>query len=117
MNPNAQIPVAYLVVFVSLILILLSVPLVGWLKNRRCPRIVTKAVLTDKIAKTQTTSTPIGDGPGMKTETLVTHYVTFTPESGESVTFFVSKRKYDALKKGRSGTLTYQGTHFISFEK
>lgn len=87
------------------------------ISNKRSPRIITMATISDKKIDEYHTREPFENSPGMKEEILQLHYVIFSLEGGDSVKLRVSKLKYDNLKKGTTGKLTFQGEKYISFEK
>jgi hypothetical protein len=56
-------------------------------------------------------------GPNMGGSTWTTYYCTFELEGGERREFRVGGREYGLLAEGDRGTLSYQGTRFISFDR
>lgn len=45
------------------------------------------------------------------------YYATFQVESGDRMELPVSGEQYGMLAEGDMGKLTFQGTHFLSFER
>ena len=45
------------------------------------------------------------------------YYVTFQVDSGDRMEFSVSGSQYGMLCEGHEGSLTFQGTRFLSFER
>ncbi len=88
-----------------------------WIRDKRSPRVVTMATISAKAIDEYHTSEPFESGMGMKDEVLQIYYIIFSLEGGGSVKLRVSKLKYDNLKKGTKGKLTFQGKRYISFEK
>ena len=46
-----------------------------------------------------------------------TYYATFEVESGDRMEFRISGPKYGKLREGDMGTLSFQGTRFLSFDR
>ncbi len=46
-----------------------------------------------------------------------TYYVTFEVESGDRIEFVVPDREYGMMVENDKGSLTFQGTRFLSFER
>lgn len=88
-----------------------------WLNNRRLPRMTGRAKVLEKEDEVHKVRRRNASGVGSSLKSIHYYYVTFALESGETVRLLVSKRIYDGLKKGKSATLTYRGSKFISFEK
>lgn len=51
----------------------------------------------------------------MYTTSSSTYYVTFQVESGDRMEFAVSGNEYGMLVEGDKGSLTFQGTRYLSF--
>lgn len=88
-----------------------------WLKDKRAPRIVVRAALSNKRAQEDYVYRQRNTAPGMRTQKRITYYVTFALESGGQIELRVSKPQYLKLKKGYKGTLTYQSARYIGFER
>ena len=50
-------------------------------------------------------------------EMVTSFYVTFTPEGGEPLELQVPEQVYEVLSEGDRGSLSYQGTKFLAFER
>lgn len=51
------------------------------------------------------------------TTSSTTYYVTFQVESGDRMEFDVRDTEYGLLVEGDAGTLTFQGTRYLGFER
>ena len=49
--------------------------------------------------------------------TSTTYYATFQVESGDRMEFSVSGAEYGMLAEGDQGSLTFQGTRYLGFER
>ena len=58
-----------------------------------------------------------GTGGAGHTGSSTDYYVTFQVESGDRMEFAVSGSEYGMLAEGDQGTLTFQGTRYLSFER
>lgn len=72
-------------------------------KDSQSPRITVEATVVTKRLKVHSD--------------LSIYFVTFQQESGERLELHMHSNDYDMLTEGEIGTLTYQGTQFLSFEK
>lgn len=54
---------------------------------------------------------------GYHTTISTTYYVTFQVESGDRMEMSVSGSEYGTLAEGDKGTLTFQGTRFLTFNR
>lgn len=76
-----------------------------WLYNNRQPVLYDHAVIVDKRFHVW----------GSRSNT--SYYITFEFEEGNRQEFMVPSRIYGQLAPGDCGTLTWQGTRFLSFER
>lgn len=88
-----------------------------WLSDRCSPCITIPAKVLEKEDEVHKVRRRNASGVGSSLKSIHYYYVTFAPENGDTIRLLVSKRIYDGLKKGKSATLTYRGSKFISFEK
>jgi len=54
---------------------------------------------------------------GFHTTTTTRYYITFQVESGDRMEFYVNRSEYGMLAEGDRGTLTFQGTRYLGFER
>ena len=109
--------ISFIIMFSVVIGFIAVVVVRQWIKDKQSPRIVTLATITDKPIEERRIRTQRSDAPGCDIEILYIHYVIFDLEGGDHLKLQVSKAKYDKLKKGTTGKLTFQGKQYISFEK
>ena len=105
-------PIFITVIFVLVVggVILTVVRGIGtWSKNNDSPRLTVSAQVVSK-------RTRVSGGSG-DLMTSTTYYVTFQVESGDRMEFAVSGSEYGMLAEGDQGTLTFQGTRYLSFER
>ncbi|MDE6455251.1 MAG: DUF2500 domain-containing protein [Dysosmobacter sp.] len=86
-----------------------------WSKNNASPKLTVPARVVTK--RTSVTSRRhLDDGIGHSTAS--THYyATFQVESGDRMEFSVSGPEYGLLAEGDQGSLTFQGTRYLGFER
>ena len=78
-------------------------------KNDNSPRVPAQARV---VAKRLYTS-----GGARDTSASTSYYITFEFLSGDRKEFYVPYREYGLIAEGDNGTLTFQGSRFISFER
>lgn len=83
-----------------------------WHKNNNSPRLSVPVKIVTK--RTNTTYTHQQD---MMASSHTTYYVTFEVESGDRIELVVPSREYGLMVNGDQGTLTFQGTRYISFDR
>lgn len=105
-------PIFIIVIFVAVVGMLVVTAVRGaatWSKNNASPRLTVSAQVVSK-------RTRVSGGSG-DLMTSTTYYVTFQVESGDRMEFAVSGSEYGMLAEGDQGTLTFQGTRYLSFER
>lgn len=112
------VPIFIIVIFVAVVGMFVVTAVRGaatWSKNNASPRLTVSARVVTK--RTSVTSRRhLDDGIGHSTAS--THYyATFQVESGDRMEFAVSGPEYGLLAEGDQGTLTFQGTRYLSFER
>ena len=109
--------VSFIVMFTIVIGLIAVIVVHQWIKDKRSPRVVTMATIADKPIKKQRVRTRLSSGFGYRVHYMNIYYVVFDLEGGERLELQVSKVKYNKLKKGAIGKLTFQGKKYIDFEK
>jgi len=111
-------PILFLAVM-GIIIVTIVRGIMQWAHNNAQPRIPAEALVVAKRASTNLhhhhTGTP--DAPHMHTTTSTSYYVTFEFISGDRLEYHVSSSEYGMIAEGDIGTLTSQGTRYISFER
>ncbi len=85
-----------------------------WNKNNHSPRLTVSAVVVAKRSDVSYQHHSNTDHT-MYTTSSSTYYVTFQVESGDRMEFAVSGNEYRMLVEGDKGSLTFQGTRYLSF--
>lgn len=84
-----------------------------WNKNNNSPRLTVEATLVSKRA--DVSHHHHGDHHHHHTST--DYYLTFEVESGDRMEFHVGGDDYGLLTEGDHGSLSFQGTRFLGFER
>ena len=108
-------PIFITVVFVLVVggVILTVVKGIGtWNKNNASPRLTVSAEVVTK--RTQVSHSHHQDS---MLYTSTSYYATFQVESGDRMEFSVSGSEYGMLAEGDQGSLTFQGTRYLGFER
>ncbi len=87
-----------------------------WIKNNNSPRLSVDATVVTKRAHTSHHHHNHGNGH-MHTSSSTSYYVTFQVESGDRMELAVKSYDYGMLVEGDFGTLSFQGTRFLGFER
>ena len=108
-------PFLFITVFVIVIgtFVVMAVRGVGtWSKNNASPRLTVSAQVVTK--RTQVSHHHHQDS---MSHTSTAYYATFQVESGDRMEFSVSGAEYGMLAEGDQGSLTFQGTRSLGFER
>ena len=113
-------PVIFILIFQLIIFIFIK-GIATWHKNNNSPRLTVSAKIVAKRQNTTHHNQPnAGDmsgAHGYHTAISTTYYVTFQVESGDRMEMSVSGSEYGTLAEGDKGTLTFQGTRFLTFNR
>ncbi len=82
-----------------------------WVNNNNSPRLSVPATI---VAKRRTTHHHHSNGHHHHTHS---YYVTFQVESGDRMALKVNRSEYNLLIEGDTGTLSFQGTRYLGFER
>ena len=110
------VPLMFLVVF-GIIVVTLIRGIATWNKNNHSHRLTVAAEVVAKRMNVSHHSHANAGMNGMHTTTSTSYYVTFQVESGDRMELKVSGSEYGILAEGDHGTLTFQGTRYIGFER
>lgn len=108
-------PFLFITVFVIVIgtFLVMAVRGVGtWSKNNASPRLTVSAQVVTK--RTQVSHHHHQES---MSHTSASYYATFQVESGDRMEFSVSGAEYGMLAEGDQGSLTFQGTRYLGFER
>lgn len=82
-----------------------------WVNNNNSPRLSVDAKIVDKRMATHHHHS---NGHHHHTHS---YYVTFQVESGDRMELKVNRNEYNLLTEGDAGTLSFQGTRYLGFER
>lgn len=92
-----------------------------WNKNNNSPRLSVKArVVSKRMDVRRNQHMNAGDATGahgFHTTTSTIYYVCFQVESGDRMELRVEGNEYGMLVEGDYGTLSFQGTRYLGFER
>ena len=117
-------PLMFVLVF-SLVAVTIIVTLVRgvseWSHNNHSPKLSAEATCVSKRTSVTHHSDPVaGDisgAHGYTHSSNTTYYAAFEVESGDRMEFRISGPQYGKLREGDTGTLSFQGTRFLSFDR
>ena len=90
--------------------------LTQWNKNNHSPRLTVNAVVVAKRTNVSHHHHSSGSNAA-HVMTSTTYYVTFQVESGDRMELRVNGSEYGMLAEGDSGSLHFQGTRYIRFDR
>lgn len=96
----------------SVFVVLLFKGVRGWNKNNHSPQLTVPARIVAKRCHASSHSHQNGS-----MMTTYTYYVTFEFQSRDRLELHVSGNEYGLLAEGDEGSLTFQGTRYIGFER
>nr|WP_325230260.1 DUF2500 domain-containing protein [uncultured Oscillibacter sp.] len=108
-------PFLFITVFVIVIgtFVVMAVRGVGtWSKNNASPRLTVSAQVVTK--RTQVSHHHHQES---MSHTSTSYYATFQVESGDRMEFQLNGSEYGMLAEGDQGSLTFQGTRYLGFER
>ena len=87
-----------------------------WNKNNHSPRLTVPATIVAKRTN-HTRHRHTGAGNHHHYHSSTTYYVTFQVESGDRMELQMEGTEYGLLIEGDRGSLTFQGTRYLGFER
>lgn len=109
------VPIFIIVIFVAVVGMFVVTAVRGamtWSKNNASPKLTVPARVVAK--RTSVTHHHSQNNMG---HSSTWYYATFQVESGDRMEFSVSGPEYGLLAEGDQGSLTFQGTRYLSFER
>jgi hypothetical protein len=85
-----------------------------WNKNNHSPRLTVPATV---VAKRTNVSRDHHHNNMHHTTHSTTYYVTFQVQSGDRMELHVTGQEYGLLVEGDQGSLSFQGTRYLGFER
>lgn len=117
---NILFPFVFLLV-VSMSVVIIINHLRQWNRNNHSPRLDVEATVISRRADVNIHQTgnagDISGAHGFTTTSSTDYYVTFQVKSGDRMEFLVNGQEYGQLLEGDRGTLTFQGTRYLGFER
>lgn len=121
---EALFPIVFILVF-ALVIGTFLVTAVSvfrtWNRNNQSPRLTVPAVVVTKRTEvSHHHHANAGDATGahgLHTASSTWYYVTFQVESGDRMEFSVSGADFGMLAEGDHGSLSFQGTRYLSFAR
>lgn len=108
------VTIGFIIILTSVIITILK-NLATWSENNHSPQLTVSATI---VAKRTLYHRHVNDITRMHNHrTTSTYYVTFQFESGDRMEFCVNGSEYGLLAEGDTGTLCFQGTRYLSFER
>ena len=113
-------PVVFLTVF-AMVLFTFIRGIAEWNKNNHSPRLTVPAKVTGKRQNTTHHRHPnagdVSGAHGYHTTSNTAYYVTFQVDSGDRLELSVPGAEYGMLAEGDVGSLTFQGTRDLAFQR
>ena len=117
-------PLMFVLVF-SLVAVTIIVTLVRgaseWNSNNHSPKLGVEATCVSKRTNVTHHSDPVaGDisgAHGYTHSSHTTYYAAFEVESEDRMEFHITGLQYGKLREGDTGSLSFQGTRFLSFDR
>lgn len=109
------VPIFITVIFVAVVGMFVVTAVRGaatWSKNNASPRLTVSAQV---VAKRMSVSHH--HGQDNVSSSFTSYYATFQVESGDRMEFSVNGPEYGMLVEGDRGTLSFQGTRYLGFER
>lgn len=88
----------------------------GWHQNNQAPRLSVAAQVVSKRTSV-THHHSAGSQDAAMSHSSTTYYVTFQVDSGDRMELRVTGSEFGMTAEGDRGTLTFQGTRFLAFER
>ena len=112
---SVMVPLIFMIVIVMFIVT--AVKGIGeWSNNNNSPKLTVPVTIVAK--RTNVTRHHHNGANGHHHHhTSTTYYVTFQVESGDRMEFRVTGSEYGMLIEGDVGTLTFQGTRYLGFDR
>lgn len=108
----------FLIFFIVLVIFAVTAirGLLEWNKNNHSPRITVSATIVSKRMRVSRHHRA-GHSNHMHHYSSTYYYATFQVESGDRMELSLSGSEYGLLAEGDKGTLSFQGTRYLGFER
>ncbi len=115
MFPSADLfGIVFMSMFVIIVLVFLITAVKGfseWTNNNNSPKLTVPATIVSKRSNVR------HNNANGHHSTSTTYYVTFQVESGDRMELKVKGHEYGMLIEGDRGSLSFQGTRYLGFER
>jgi heme/copper-type cytochrome/quinol oxidase subunit 2 len=102
------------VVVIGMFIVIAVKGISQWNKNNHSPRLTVPATV---VAKRTNVSRHHHHNNMHHTTHSTTYYVTFQVQSGDRMELHVTGQEYGLLEEGDQGSLSFQGTRYLGFER
>ena len=116
--------IAFALIFCSVFVILaygIITSITTWNKNNHSPRLNVSAKVVAKRTEVShhhhANNGDMSGAHGYSSTSSTSYYVTFEVDSGDRMEFSMSGSDYGMLIEGDVGTLNFQGTRYLGFER
>ena len=99
--------------FIGIFVVVIVRGISQWNKNNNSPRLTVPATVVSKRANVSHHRA----GEHHHSHTSTSYYVTFEVESGDRMELHMSGTEYGLLIEGDKGSLSFQGTRYLGFER
>lgn len=103
------------VFFIVIFIFIISKILRESISNAKAPRLTVDATVVSK--RTNVSHHHHSHNSDLSNHTSTTYYVTFQVNSGDRMELHVRGQEFGMLAEGDKGTLTFQGTKYIDFQR
>lgn len=103
------------VFFIVIFIFIISKILRESISNAKAPRLTVDATVVSK--RTKVSHHHHSHNSDLSNHTSTTYYVTFQVNSGDRMELHVRGQEFGMLAEGDKGTLTFQGTKYIDFQR
>lgn len=113
---SAVVPIFFLVVL-AIIVMSFAKGISQWNKNNHSPRLTVEATVVSKRAEVSHHHHGNVGEVGSHVHTSTSYYVTFQVASGDRMELHMSGQEYGLLAEGDRGSLSFQGTRYLGFQR
>lgn len=107
------IVISIFIIVIGVFIVTFATGIKTWHKNNNSPRLSVTATVVTK--RDQLYTHHHHNNTGMSTSHSHSYYATFQFESGDRIELAIPINEFGLLADGDVGTLTFQGTRYISF--
>jgi len=114
------VPIFILIVFTFVIVMIIASFVRGakqWKRNNDSPVLTVDAAMVTKRTNVHRYHHDTGTDHMHHTSSSTTYYATFEVASGDRLEFEIRDTEYGMLAENDMGTLTFQGTRYLGFER